>query len=68
MPAGLLAPGQVADRHVQLLRLEQELLRPRRHVQPAVAVDDGVAVRAQGVPQRRRRVEGRPPLLEQHCL
>src|SRR5262249_37308720 len=64
--AGLLAAGQVADGDLELLRPEEQLLRPGDDMNGAVAVGDGVAAGAEGLAQGDRRVEGRPALLEPH--
>ena len=45
--ARLLTAGKAANWHIQVLRLEEELLRPGRDVQVTVAVDHRFAVGAE---------------------
>ncbi len=62
--AGLLAAGEPADGHLELLEPEEEALGPRRHVDRAALDLQGVALGRQRASQRHRGIEGGATLVE----
>ena len=62
--AGLLAAGQPAHRHLQLLGPEQEALGPRRDVDAPPLEDDRIALGGEGPAERLVGVEAHAVLLE----
>jgi hypothetical protein len=62
--AGLLAAGEPADGHLELLGPEQKALGPGRHVDRAALDLQGVALGGERPPQRHRGIEGGAALVE----
>ena len=59
------AAGQSADRHLKLLRPEEEPTSPARDVHGAASVDDLIALGRERAGERHRGIELRPVLIEE---